>query len=199
MVAAGLAVSLVGAVGLCGWITWSGLQGSPQKADCIIVPGARVDEHGVLGPSMQARTEHAVSLWHQGYARAVIFTGGRGEAGTVESECARAYAVSRGVPGACCFTENRSHDTEGNFHYASAIMKAQGWQSCLVSTDPFHVRRCLQIARDEGLTAWPAPAFESPAWRRPDLFCWYTLRECAAWVKYVMRRTGIYPDPLATT
>lgn len=171
-------------LGLAGWITWSGLETHLQKVDCLIVPGARVESDGTLGPSIQARMDRALELYRQGWAPVMLFTGGQGASGPVEAECARAYAVAHGVPAEACFLENRSHNTLQNFLYAREVMREHGWRSCLVTTDPFHSKRAVTIARSLGLEAYPAPTYLGPSWRRPGPFLYYTTREVGSWLKY---------------
>jgi nicotinamide mononucleotide transporter len=181
-------------LGLAAWITWAGLETHLVKSDCIIVPGARVLPDRTLGPSVQGRVDHALELYRQGWAPALIFTGGQGASGPVEAECARDYAVAHGVPAEACFLENQSHTTVENFFYAREVMRAHGWRSCLVVTDPFHTRRSVTIARRFGLDAHPAPSFLGPAWRRPGTFVYYTTREVFSWLKFGLEQLN-WRDP----
>lgn len=169
-----------------GWIAWTGGREDLRSADCIVVPGARVLEPGRPGPMLEARVVHAVELYRAGWSRAVILTGGAGESGPVESEEARRLAMSLGVPPGAIFTEAVSHDTRVNFQQARDIMRAHGWRSCLVCTDPFHIPRSVRMARDLGLEAWPAPVFRSPGHTQALTRLAYTLRECAGWVRYFL-------------
>jgi uncharacterized SAM-binding protein YcdF (DUF218 family) len=61
------------------------------------------------------------------------------------------------VPAAALHLEPCSRTTRENLRFARAIMAAHGYGSCLISTDPFHMRRCLAIAGALGLTAYAAP------------------------------------------
>ncbi|HEY3999024.1 MAG TPA: YdcF family protein [Candidatus Xenobia bacterium] len=176
-----------------GWITWLGDLPPAAAADCIIVPGALTDAQGHLGRCLTARTHHAIELYDEHLAPNIIFTGGRGVEGSIESESARQVAIKAGLPPDHLFTEDLSHDTRGNFRQAAAIMAAHHWQTCIISTDPFHTRRCLRLADDFHLVATVSPVWKSPAWTSPRLWMYYTGRECAAWVKYGMVEIGIYP------
>ncbi|MEW6281040.1 MAG: YdcF family protein [Candidatus Eremiobacterota bacterium] len=170
------------------WITAAGMKVDLRRADCIVVPGARVCSDGTLGPSLQARVNHAIELQRQGWARALVFTGGQGASGAIESESAREYALRHGLPAQVLFVEVRSHNTWENFLFAREVMREQGFRSCLVTTDPFHTKRCLMIAHDLGIPAYPAPTFQGPAWRRPQSFAFYTARECLSMLKYAVER-----------
>jgi uncharacterized SAM-binding protein YcdF (DUF218 family) len=169
-------------------ITVSGNQRRLRQADCIVVPGAKVCADGTPSSMLAARINNAVRLYHEGWANAILFTGGAGTSGPIESEAAREYAMRLGVPPARLFVERLSHTTYENFYQARAVMRAEGWRTCLVSTDPFHVLRCLVIARGLGIHAWGAPAFSSPGYTRLEIRAFYTLRECAGLVRYGWQR-----------
>lgn len=179
------AVSVVIAMGV---VTLASQRVSLRRVDCIVVPGAMVWEDGRPGSMLAARIRNAVRLLDEGWAEAIVFTGGAGESGPVESEASRAYALRLGAPAARLHVECASHNTYENFWHARQVMWAHGWRSCLVSSDPFHVPRCVMVARHLGLEAWGAPAYESPGYKRAGLRLWYTLRECAAFARYSFMR-----------
>lgn len=162
-----------------------------HRADCIIVPGALVHADGMPGQMLFARIENAVRLFRDGWAGAIVFTGGRGESGPIESEAARDLAVRMGVPAEHLHVEVESHTTYENFTNARAVMREHGWRTCIVSTDPFHVFRCLLIARVLGLVTWSAPAFKSPGYTDLDVRVYYTLRECAGLVRLIWQLTHL--------
>lgn len=178
------------ALGMIVVITWTGNRNTLRQADCIIVPGALVRSDGMPGRMLAARIANAARLYREGWAAAIIFTGGRGESGAIESEAARDVALEMGLPADRLFVETRSHTTYENFLHAREVMREHGWRSCLISTDPFHVLRCVTIARDLGLRASGAPAFSSPGYTNLDVRVYYTLRECAGFVRYAMQRMG---------
>lgn len=170
-------------------INGTGMTTSAQKADCLLVPGARVEADGQPGPSLKARLDHAARLFREGRAGRVVCTGGRGESGPIEAEASRDYLIAQGVPAEAFLLEGMSHTTWENFVFASQEMERQGLRSCLVVTDPFHMQRCLWMAQELGLQPLPAPSFEGPAWA-PRGMLFYTSREMAAWLKYGADRAG---------
>lgn len=173
---------------LAGWITWAGCETRLRPADCIVVLGARSLADGTPGPSLQGRCERALELWREGWAPVLLFTGGRGEMGTVEGEVGAAWARARGVPAEALLIEDQSHTTRENLEFAARLMRERGWSRCLVVTDPFHIPRGLALAEDAGLQADPAPTFAGPAWRKWGTWAWYTFRETFAWLKYGWQR-----------
>jgi uncharacterized SAM-binding protein YcdF (DUF218 family) len=164
------------------WLTRASERIELRKVDCIIVPGARALPDGP-GPALQARIDHAVQLWKQGWSQNLLTTGGLGASHRIESLTARDEAVRQGVPGKDIACEGRSHTTWENFLYAREIMRQRGWNSCLVCTEPFHEPRCLLIARELGIEAYPAPAFAGPGWTQTGTWLFDSTREGPAFLK----------------
>ena len=92
------------------------------RADAIIVLGA-AQYNGRPSPVLRARLDHAVALYHQGFAPRLIVTGGgqRGDR-TTEAGVGRRYAVSRGVPDAAILIENEGRSTFASLKAAAAIL-----------------------------------------------------------------------------
>jgi uncharacterized SAM-binding protein YcdF (DUF218 family) len=184
---------LAGLVVVLAWVLLLNAIGASTasgSADCLLVPGARVQSDGQPGPSLRARLDAALIYYGEGRARHLICTGGRGDSGHVEAKAARDYLVARGVPAEAVVLEDMSHTTWENFVFARDEMRRRGWRSCQVVTDPFHMPRCLGMARELALRPTPAPSFGGPGWRRPGSNFYYSAREVAAWAKYLGERAG---------
>ena len=186
-------LTILGALALALEITGAGLVTRLAKVDCIVVPGARVLADGTPGPSLQARLERAFELYREGWAGWMVFTGGQGASGPVESEVARRLALAAGIRPERILTESVSHDTWENLFQASRVMREHGLRSCLIVTDPFHSQRCQWIARDVGLEPYPAPTFAGPGWRHWGSWLLYTGRECVSTVLYFCERATTRP------
>ncbi|MEI7744485.1 MAG: YdcF family protein, partial [Chloroflexota bacterium] len=96
VVVGGLLVAL--AAGLASLRIWQ--QGSVDEqrpADAIVVLGA-AQYDGRPSPVFEARLDHAVSLWHQGIAKAFVVTGGKlpGDRTTEAAGARSESASSRG-------------------------------------------------------------------------------------------------------
>ncbi|MGD9049436.1 MAG: YdcF family protein, partial [Anaerolineae bacterium] len=82
-----------------GWrINYTGTRDLAQRADAIVVLGARVEPDGQPGPDLQVRTLHAVSLFQRGLAPYVICTGGYHGDRLSAASVACNLAQARGVP-----------------------------------------------------------------------------------------------------
>ncbi len=159
-----------------------------RRADAIIVLGAAVWSDGQAGPSLSARTQHAISLYQAGYASHLILSGGLGKYPPSEAETMRQLALAAGVPDQALVLEDRSHSTEENLANAKALMDARGWRSALVVSDPFHLLRAELIARDLGIDAFGSPARSSPNYALYERRVYYTAREAIALIWYYATR-----------
>jgi uncharacterized SAM-binding protein YcdF (DUF218 family) len=160
---------------------------SDAFADAAIVLGAAAwgDRPS---PVFAERIQHAIDLYHQGRVRALVFTGGRGaEDEAAESEVARIYALRQGVPAAHIYCETASHITHDNLKRAQAIMQRERLQSALLVSDPLHMRRSMQIARDLGMEVYPSPTPTSRyvTWHSKAGFL---LRETRLYAGYLLSR-----------
>lgn len=136
-----------------------------EQADVIIILGAGMRYDGRPGPALVRRTNHAVEVWNQGYARNIICTGGV-PAGRNHSEASgcRDVLMSQGVPEAVIFLEERSRSTEENAIFAHEIMRENGWDSAVLVSDGYHLFRAQWIFSTQGITVHPSPTVNpSPA------------------------------------
>jgi len=156
----------------------------------IIVLGAAVWPHEQAGPSLKARTERAIELYRDSHAPYLILSGGLGRHPPEEAEVMRRLAVEAGIPSNVLFLERESHSTWENLLGASEIMHQEGWDTALVVSDPFHMRRSLLMASDIGFRAYASPAPGSPNQSLPARRLFYTSREVFALWWYLIQRVG---------
>jgi len=127
------------------------------QADAAIVLGAAVWGEKV-SPVFRERLNHAVELYKKRKVRKLIFTGGRGNKDEpTESAAARQYAVQQGVPAADTLIEEKSHSTFENLLYAKQVADKAGLKKVLIVSDPLHMKRGVEMARDVGMDAYPSP------------------------------------------
>ncbi len=145
-------VGLFGGLLLALTITHYGAKDRARPADVIVVLGGGVD-------GTARRTQHAVALFHRGYAPYILCTGGvgRGSRFSEAAYCAQ-IAQQAGVPAAAIVLEERSRSTEENAIQAAAIMQARGWQTAVLVSDDYHLWRARWIFSRQGVTVWPSPA-----------------------------------------
>jgi uncharacterized SAM-binding protein YcdF (DUF218 family) len=178
------------AIPLEPWVLRPGRRWQPTTTDCIVVPGAAVSADGSPSGFLSARVANAVALYRNGLSPHIVFTGGPRHGGPPEAEVALALALAAGLPASDLHKETGSRNTLENLLHARDLMASHGWTTCLISTDPVHLRRCLWIARDLGLRACPAPAFASPGYTDRRLRRWFVAYECRALLRYAFHRVA---------
>jgi uncharacterized SAM-binding protein YcdF (DUF218 family) len=164
-----------------------GLQEDQGEADVIIVPGAAVWPHGP-SPALRARVWRGSTLYHQGRAPNLIFSGGLGHHPPAEAWAMAVLARSWHVLDNHIYVEDQATNTRENMAYAAAIMREHGWQTALIVTDYFHMKRSVLLARDFGIVPLRAPVTVEMSYYAPRERLRYTLRECAALIEYYARK-----------
>ena len=147
-----------------------------DQADAIVVLGAGLESPTLPGPTLTARTEHAVGLWRAGRAPRLLFSGYDSGFGVSQARPAAALARSMGVPDAALLTEDASRDTWENARFSARLLLAHGWRKVIVVSDPSHVWRGKQHLTHFGLDVAASGAVQADqlGWL---LRTWKALRE----------------------
>lgn len=162
-----------------------------DKSDAAIILGAAVWEGGRPSPSMYARVKEGVKLYQRGLVAKLIVTGGLGRIPPTEAEVMAKLAKSLGVREKDILLEKEATSTRENLLYSKKIGDQQGFNSYILVTDAFHLKRALLIANSLGLTKVQGiPALESPLYTNKWLRFKYTLRETFALIKYYVYELG---------
>jgi uncharacterized SAM-binding protein YcdF (DUF218 family) len=133
------------------------LTSTAAPADAAVVMGATVFRDRP-SPVFRERINHAINLYRQGNVQYLIFTGGlAGNDELAESEAARKYAISQGVPAEHIFIETVSDNTCLNLLEAKRIMEENSLDEALIVSDPLHMRRAIWLAESIGMQAGSSP------------------------------------------
>lgn len=128
-----------------------------ESADSILVLGAG-HIGGEPSPVFRARLDRAIELYNMKFAHFIILTGGIGDDSSVsDSYIGRAYLVQHGIPTKSIGSEEKSRTTKQNIMFARDIMDTYNIRSALLVSHDFHMMRAKKMARDLGLTVFPAP------------------------------------------
>jgi uncharacterized SAM-binding protein YcdF (DUF218 family) len=99
-------------------------------------PLAKADAIVAISGDTGARAETAITLWKQGYAPLLIFSGGSSDPESVASaELMKRAAVAAGVP--------------ANAARVAEVMKARRLVSAILVTSPYHQRRAAILFERE--------------------------------------------------
>jgi uncharacterized SAM-binding protein YcdF (DUF218 family) len=162
-----------------------GLRNEARPADAIVVLGA-AQYQGKPSPVLKARLDHAIELYRDSIAPALILTGGVGVGDTLsEAEVGRRYAMKAGVPRARILIEQAGISTEQSMRTVARLMHSRGMHSAVMVSDPFHMLRLRILARRLGIQAYSSPTRTSPIREGSE----------AEW-KFVLRESLILPFAL---
>jgi uncharacterized SAM-binding protein YcdF (DUF218 family) len=125
-------------------------------ADVAIVLGAAA-YHKKPSPVFRERINHAINLYKDGRVERIMLTGGYGHgAAFAEAEVARIYCLDQGLPESALLMETKSTTTWENLREAKPILDDNGWESALIVSDPWHLKRAVAMARRLDIEARPA-------------------------------------------
>ena len=125
--------------------------------DVAIVLGAAANSQGV-SPVYAERINHGIWLYNHDFVDHIIMTGGVTPGNNFsEASKAKEYALSKGVPDDAIILEEESKITQENLENSKEIMARLGLKTCIVVSDPLHMKRAMLIAKDYGMDAYSSP------------------------------------------
>ena len=173
------------------WRIWDeGNQDGGRPADAIVVLGA-AQYNGVPSPIYRARLDHAIELYEEGLAPALVMTGGKlpGDR-TTEAEAGRKYAISKGVPSDAILVEDQGRTTLESLRTVSQILRDHDLKTAVFVSDRTHMLRVLRIAHDQGIEAFGSPTRTSPIDSSASARLRATAHELGALGLYFLAGTG---------
>jgi uncharacterized SAM-binding protein YcdF (DUF218 family) len=184
-----IAVSVVALGALvCGLIVLQGQRDEARQSGAAIVLGA-AQWNGDPSPVLRARLDHALDLYRRGLVSRIILTGGVGRGDRLsEAAAGKQYLIEQRLPAEALLLDERSTTTRENLRNAAALARANGINSVLLVSDPFHMLRSLKMARDLGLAAYGSPTRTSPISVNWAEEARYIVRESWAYLVYLVAR-----------
>ena len=178
-----LAVLLV-VVGTAASVWWTARADDRTPSDAIVVLGASQYD-GRPSSVLEARLEHALTLFQDDVAPRILTVGGGAEGDRyTEAQAGERYLRGRGVDRARILAVGQGRDTLQSLQALETVMAGRGWDSVVLVTDPWHALRSLRMARDLGLTAVSSPTRRGPSVRTRETEVRYIARETAAYLYY---------------
>lgn len=124
--------------------------GKLEKADCVLVPGAKVYGDESLSLILKDRVDCAIEVYNAGKADKLLFSGDHGQTDYDEVNAMMDYAISKGVPEEDIFLDHAGFSTYESIYRARDVFCVN---SVIIVTQKFHVSRAVYIARSLGLDA----------------------------------------------
>ena len=133
-----------------------------ETADAVVVMGA-AQYDGTPSPVLESRLQHALDLYKQGRVKVIAVTGGKipGDRFT-EAAASRRWLTDRGVPQSVIIREDMGRSTWESLQALAPVLRQNNISSVLVSTDRWHMQRCLLSLRELGVQARPSATATSP-------------------------------------
>ena len=104
-----------------------------SKADAIVV---------VSGSN--ERFTHALSLYKEGFAPKLIFSGAASEGPTSNAKAWKIAAIKEGVPEADIITEEKATNTYENAAFSKGIILDKKFKQIILVSSPYHQRRAYE-------------------------------------------------------
>jgi uncharacterized SAM-binding protein YcdF (DUF218 family) len=187
LISIAVSVAALGAL-VCGLIVLQGQRDEARQSGAAIVLGA-AQWNGDPSPVLRARLDHALDLYRRGLVSRIILTGGVGRGDKLsEAAAGKQYLIEQRLPAEALLLDERSTTTWENLQNAAALARANGINSVLLVSDPFHMLRSLKMARDLGLAAYGSPTRTSPISVNWAEEARYIVRESWAYLVYLVAR-----------
>ncbi|RKS10076.1 uncharacterized SAM-binding protein YcdF (DUF218 family) [Nocardiopsis sp. Huas11] len=160
-----------------GWVWYTARQDDRTPSDAIIVLGAS-QYNGVPSPVFEARLRQAQELYLEGVAPVIVTVGGKlPDDNFTEAASGRNWLVEVGVPADSVVAVEEGSDTLQSIAAVSEVFAANGWETAILVSDPWHSLRSKQMADDFGIEAGASPARSGPAVIERRTQLWYITRE----------------------
>ena len=148
------------------------------EVDVILVLGARVYENGQPSHALADRLNYAYELYKSGKAEKILVSGDHGSEEYDEVNTMKQYLMDKGVPRKNILLDHAGFDTFDSIYRAKEIFQVK---SMVISTQNFHIKRAIYIARRIGIEAYGYPSPDRESYNMG----WFNLRESIAKVKAV--------------
>jgi len=180
-----------------GRIWWVARHDDRRTSDAIVVLGAAQFD-GRPSSIFTARLDHAAELFETDVAPRVITVGGN-QAGDrfTEAAAGKTWLADHGVPADRIVAVETGTDTLGSMRAVAEHMRAEGWQTAVIVTDPWHSLRTRSMARSEGIDAVTSPTRQGPAVRTRGTEVRYIARETLAYLYFLVFRRSSDSGPNA--
>ena len=155
-----------------------------RQADVIVVLGT-AQLNGTPGDALEARLIEAKRIYDLGYASSII-TVGAGAPGdrTTEAASGKYWLRMNGIPSRKITAIEEGRDTLVSTKAYAAVMKKRYVSDVIIVTDPYHCKRAMAMANDQGVISTCSPVQSGPNTIANSGYR-YLLREAGAYLVYI--------------
>ena len=155
-----------------------------RQADVIVVLGT-AQLNGKPGDALEARLVEAKRIYDLGYASSII-TVGAGAPGdrTTEAASSKYWLRKNGIPAKKITAIEEGRDTLVSTKAYAAVMKKRYVSDVIIVTDPYHCKRAMAMANDQGVISTCSPVQSGPNTIANSGYR-YLFREAGAYLVYI--------------
>jgi uncharacterized SAM-binding protein YcdF (DUF218 family) len=141
--------------------------------------------NGKPGEALEARLIEAKRIYDLGYASSII-TVGAGAPGdrTTEAASSKYWLRKNGIPAKKITAIEEGRDTLVSTKAYAAVMKKRYVSDVIIVTDPYHCKRAMAMANDQGVISTCSPVQSGPNTIANSGYR-YLLREAGAYLVYI--------------
>ncbi len=159
-----------------------GMRDEIHEADVAVILGNTVNLDGVPSRRLAARLDMALELYHRGFFKNIIVSGGVGREGFDEAVVMKDYLARRGVPHDKVIVDSLGVTTAATAKNVASIAKRHQWVSALVISQYFHIPRCRLAFSRAGIE--PVYAAHARYFELRDIYSIF--RELIGYVAYLV-------------
>jgi uncharacterized SAM-binding protein YcdF (DUF218 family) len=157
-----------------------------RPATRLVVFGARTYADGRMSSALEDRIRTACELYHEGLARRLVLSGGKGDGVVTEAEAMRNYALKHGVRASDIFVDNLGVNTEATVRDTVPLFAQWHATRVLAVSHFYHLPRVKLAYQRAGVDVCTVPAQQQRILARAPF---YMAREVVAfWAYYLEQR-----------
>jgi len=146
----------------------------------------------VSGGDTIARTQSAIELYQNGWAKEIIFSGAAADPSSPSNAATmREFAFQSGVPENSIIIDEMSKNTHENAVNTAKILKKNGVKKAILTTSPYHMRRVLlefqRATPDVEFRAYPAEDKSWNFWFIKPTGWWRAINELGGLIMFGIR------------
>jgi uncharacterized SAM-binding protein YcdF (DUF218 family) len=154
-----------------------------RPADAVVVLGARVYADGTPSDALRDRVNTACSLYREGLAKTLVFSGGAGNGALHETDCMRQIALEQGVAPRDIILDKEGRNTQATVFHTQPILARLNASRVLVVSHYYHLPRVKLAFQRAGWDVYTVPVREPPWYLHP----YNVVREVGAFWAYFFR------------
>jgi vancomycin permeability regulator SanA len=154
-----------------------------RRADVIVVFGAKALSNTQPSLALYQRVHTACTLYHEGWARRLILSGGPAKGAAQEADCMRNVALRLGVPDSAIMLDRNGFSTYDTVRNTTRMFGRMHARRVIAVSDFFHLPRIKMTYQRAGWEVYTVPTMNL---RMPrDICALMLVRETAAmWAYY---------------